>query len=127
MLSNLTLKKDIRTFSISPENFTGEKGKGGMCLLEEGSAKNAARELGQGWKVNPYIVLNAGDSAILANVKGEGAIKHIWMTDSAKYGRQLILRIYFDGAKKPQVECPVTDFFCNADYNEYRQINSLAI
>lgn len=127
MLNNLTLKKDIRTFSISPENFSGEKGKGGMATLEEGSAANAARELGQGWKVNPYIVLKAGVTTVLADYRGEGAIKHIWMTDSAKYGRQLIIRIYFDGAKNPQVECPVTDFFCNADYNEYRQINSLAI
>ena len=127
MLHNLTLKKDIRTFSISPENFTGEKGKGGMCPLEEGSANNAARELGLGWKVNPYIVLKAKEVQVLADVKGQGAIKHIWMTDSAKYGRQLIIRIYFDEAKKPQVECPVTDFFCNADYNEYRQISSLPI
>lgn len=51
MLSNLTLKKDIRTFSVSPENLTGEKGMGGMVV--EGSASAAARELGQGWKVNP--------------------------------------------------------------------------
>ena len=47
MLSNLTLKKDIRTFSVSPENLTGEKGMGGMAV--EGSASAAARELGQGW------------------------------------------------------------------------------
>ena len=35
--------------SISPENFTGEKGNGGMCPLEEGAAKRAARDLGTGW------------------------------------------------------------------------------
>lgn len=29
MLNNLTTKKNFRTFSISPENLTGEKGKGG--------------------------------------------------------------------------------------------------
>ena len=43
--------KDAKTRSISPENTTGEKGKGGMATLEEGSAARAARELGQGWKV----------------------------------------------------------------------------
>ena len=90
MLNDLTLKKDIRTFSVSPENITGMKGEGGKATLEEGSAKNAARELGQGWKVNPYIVLNAGETAILADIKGEGAIKHFWITESAKYGRQLL-------------------------------------
>ena len=36
MLNNLTTKKEIRTFSVSPENLTGEKGKGGM--VTEGSA-----------------------------------------------------------------------------------------
>ena len=46
MLNNLTTKKDIRTFSICPENPTGMKGEGGKATLEEGSASYAARELG---------------------------------------------------------------------------------
>ena len=125
MLNNLTTKKNIRTFSISPENLTGEKGKGGMAI--EGSASLAARELGQGWKVNPYIRIESGEVAVLADVKGQGAIKHIWITDSAAAGRLLILRIYFDGQKRPAVEVPLSDFFANADYKEYRQISSLPI
>ena len=36
--------------SISPENFTGEKGKGGMAT--EGTGAHAARDLGQGWKIS---------------------------------------------------------------------------
>ncbi|MBQ8893492.1 MAG: DUF2961 domain-containing protein [Clostridia bacterium] len=123
MLNQLTLKKEIRTFSVSPENLTGEKGKGGMA--KEGSASAAARDLGQGWKVNPYIVLGAGETAVLADIKGQGSVRHFWITDSAKYGRQLILRMYFDGHKT--VEVPLSDFFCNADYREYRQLSSLAI
>ena len=43
MLNNLTTKKNIRTFSVSPENLTGEKGKGGMAT--EGSAFPDANEL----------------------------------------------------------------------------------
>lgn len=39
----------------------------------------------------------------------------------------MILRIYFDGYKKPAVEAPLSDFFCNADYKEYRQLSSLAM
>lgn len=127
MLNNLTLKKDIRTFSISPENPTGKKGEGAKATLENGSAANAARDLGTGWKVNPYIVLESKKTAVLADVTGEGAIKHFWITDSAKYGRQLILRIYFDGQKNPAVNVPLSDFFANTDYTEYRQNNSLAI
>ena len=126
MLNNLTTKKNIRTFSVCPENPTGEKGKGGMATLENGTAANAARDLGTGWKVNPYYVLPGdGATTVLADIKGQGAIKHIWLTDAAG-SRQLILRIYFDGQTKPAVEAPVGDFFCNAKY-EYRQLSSLAM
>ena len=125
MLNNLTTKKHIRTFSISPENLTGEKGKAAMA--ERGSGEYAARELGIGWKVNPYLVAQPGEHITLADYKGEGAIKHIWITDSAERGRQLIIRIYFDGAKYPSVECPLSDFFCSADYREFRQLSSLCI
>ena len=127
MLNQLTLKKDVRTFSVCPENLTGAKGEGGKTLLEEGSASYAARELGTGWKVNPYIVLEPGETAILADIVGQGAIKHFWITDNAKRGRQLLLRIFFDGQSNPAVNVPLSDFFANADYTEYRQINSLAI
>lgn len=131
MMHSLTCKKDIRTFSVCPENPTGKKGEGGKATLENGSAAKAARDLGQGWKVNPYIIMQAGEKAVLADVKGMGAIKHIWITDcifaSAKYTRPMVLRIYFDDAKTPAVEAPLTDFFANADYAEYRQLSSLAI
>ena len=49
-LGNLYRLSDAKTRSISPENLTGEKGKGGMATLEEGSAARAARDLGQDGK-----------------------------------------------------------------------------
>ncbi|MGM9626255.1 MAG: glycoside hydrolase family 172 protein [Eubacteriales bacterium] len=125
MLHNLTHKHDSETFSVSPENPTGEKGRGGMAVT--GSASGAARELGQGWKVNPFIVVQPGETAVLADIRGQGAVKHFWITDSASAGRQLILRIYFDGHENPAVEVPLSDFFANADYREYRQLSSLPI
>lgn len=125
MLNNLTTKKNIEAFSVSPENLTGEKGKGGMAT--KGTAASCARDLGQGWKINPYVYIEPNSRLVLADVEGRGAIKHIWITDNAKAGRLLILRIYFDGHKNPAVECPLSDFFCNAKYTEYRQLSSLAI
>ena len=125
MLHNLTTKKNCRSFSISPENFTGEKGKGGMAI--EGNASHAARELGQGWKVNPYIIVKGGETYVLADVKGQGAIKHIWLTDSSAAGRLLVLRIYFDGQKRPAVEAPLSDVCADASYEEFRQLSSIAI
>ena len=125
MLSDLTIKKNIKSFSVSPENLTGEKGQGGKAVT--GSASHAARELGQGWKVNPYLVSQPGETTVLADIKGQGAVKHFWITDSAQAGRLLILRIYFDGQKNPAVCVPLSDFFCNAAYTEYRQLSSLPI
>lgn len=125
MFENLTRKQDIRTFSVSPENFTGAKGAGGMATT--GTGADAARELGQGWKVSPSVAIAPGTSFVLADVKGQGAIKHIWITDNAKAGRLLILRIWFDESPRPLVEAPLSDFFANADYREFRQLTSLAM
>ncbi|MBQ5389351.1 MAG: DUF2961 domain-containing protein, partial [Clostridia bacterium] len=111
--------------SISPENFTGEKGKGGMCPLEEGSAKRAARDLGTGWKVNPYIVLQPGETFTIAEIEGSGIIEHIWLTPTGKW-RNTILRMYWDEQEVPSVESPIGDFFCMG-WNEYRQLSSLAV
>jgi hypothetical protein len=59
-MGNLYRLSDAKTRSISPENFSGDKGKAGMADLADkdkpntANAYNAARDLGQGWKVNPY-------------------------------------------------------------------------
>ena len=59
-MGNLYRLSDAKTRSISPENFSGEKGKAGMADPADkdkpniANASNAARDLGQGWKVNPF-------------------------------------------------------------------------
>jgi hypothetical protein len=123
-MNNLFRLSDAKTRSISPENYQGEKGKGGMATLEEGSASNAARDLGQGWKVNPYVRIQPGETFTVAEIEGSGAIQHIWMTPAGKW-RYSILRFYWDNEKEPSVEVPVGDFFAAA--YEYKQISSLAV
>ncbi len=109
-LRNLYQLSDAKTRSISPENFTGEKGKGGMATLEEGTAGDAARKLGQGWKVNPYIHIKPGETFTLGEINDSGIINHIWMTPVGEY-RFMILRFYWDDEKEPSIEVPVGDFF----------------
>jgi hypothetical protein len=109
-LKNLYKPSNAKTRSISPENFTGEKGKGGMATLEEGSAAFAARKLGQGWKVNPFIFIQAGETVTLGEINEAGIINHMWMTPTGDY-RLMILRFYWDDEKEPSVEVPVGDFF----------------
>lgn len=124
-MGNLYLLSNAKTRSISPENFTGEKGKGGMCELENGSARSAARELGRGWKVNPFIRIPAGETFVIADVDGPGCIQHIWLTPTG-FWRNTILRIYWDNREAPSVECPIGDFFASG-WNEFSQISSLAV
>ena len=125
MMEQLSKAKDWKTRSISPENLTGEPGKGGMTELESGTARMAARDLGTGWKVNPYFDIEPHQTLELANIVGCGAIKHIWMTPTGKW-RTSILRIYWDGSDVPSVECPVGDFFCMG-WQEFMQISSQAV
>lgn len=108
-LRNLFHPSDAKTRSISPENFTGEKGKGGMATVEEGSNSKAAK-LGQGWKVSPRIHIPAGETFVLGEIHESGVINHIWMTPAGEY-RLMILRIYWDDETEPSVEVPVGDFF----------------
>jgi len=106
-----------KTRSISPENFTGEKGKAGMAT--EGTGARAARELGQGWKVSPSVRIQPGQTFVMADIKAAGAIQHIWMTPTGN-NRLNIFRIYWDGEENPSVECPVGDFFA-CGMGQYRR------
>jgi hypothetical protein len=122
-LGNIFRTSEAKTFSISPENFTGEKGKGGMAT--EGVASEAARDLGRGWKMNPFVVIQPGKTFTLAEITGAGSIQHIWMTPTGNW-RFSILRMYWDDETEPSVEVPVGDFFAMG-WGKYAPVNSLAI
>jgi hypothetical protein len=122
-LSNIFRTSDAKTFSISPENFSGEKGKGGMAT--EGVASDAARDLGRGWKVNPFVVIQPGTTFTLAEISGPGSIQHIWMTPTGNW-RFSIIRMYWDDETQPSVEVPAGDFFAMG-WGKYAPVNSLAI
>ena len=122
---NLYIMQNYKSFSVTPENPTGEKGKGGMA--EKGSAAYASRELGQGWKVSPYIVMKPGTTVDLADITGPGIIKHIWITDSCSENRRLFLRVYYDNNDNPSIATPLGDFFAAADYHRFSQISSMKV
>jgi hypothetical protein len=124
-LGGLARLSNAQTRSISPENPTGAKGEAARATLENGTAAHAARELGQGWKVNPFIDIKPGRTKTLAEIDGPGAIRQIWMTPTGNW-RKVILKIYWDGAKKPAVKAPVADFFA-VGWNHYHQISSLPV
>ena len=122
-LGNLSRLSNAKTRSISPENFTGEKGKAGMA--DEGTGESCARDLGRGWKVSPSVVVRTGKTHVVADIEGPGAIQQIWLTPTGNW-RFTILRIYWDYQEHPSVECPIGDFFA-CGWGKYAHVNSLAV
>ena len=122
-LGTLSRLSHARSRSISPENLTGAKGQ--AALATEGTGAQAARELGPGWKISPSIIIAAGETRILADIEGPGAITHIWMTPTGNF-RHSILRFYWEDSENPSVESPVGDFFANG-WGEFAQVNSLPV
>jgi len=58
--------------------------------------------------------LMPGESVHMPILEGPGVITHIWMTSHAGWVGELnalVLRIYYDDARKPGVEVPLGDFF----------------
>lgn len=124
-MNDLFCLNNTKTFSVCPENPTGGKGCGAMADLPDGSASDAARDLGKGWKVNPFYKIAAGQTLVLADIQGMGIIRHMWMTPTGVWRNQ-ILRIYWDGSEIPAVECPLGDFFA-CGWGKYAQLSSLAV
>ncbi len=122
-LGNLSRLSSAVSRSISPENFSGEKGQGGMAT--EGTGASSARDLGQGWKISPSIIIEPGQTFELADISGPGAIQQIWMTPTGHW-RFSILRIYWDDQEQPAVECPVGDFFA-CGWGQFAPLSSLAV
>jgi len=123
-LGNLARLSKAQSRSISAENFSGEKGKGGMAT--SGTGAEAATELGRGWKISPCIDIAPKSTVTLADINGPGAINHFWITVDPHFWRALVLRIYWDGEESPSVEVPLGDFFCNG-WGERCNVSSLPI
>jgi D-arabinan exo alpha-(1,3)/(1,5)-arabinofuranosidase (non-reducing end) len=125
-LAMLPFMTSARTRSISPENPGGEPGRGGMAIPDPSernpaTAARAADDLGQGWKVRPFLRVNAGETVTLMDVEGPGIIQHIWMVEGLS--RANVLRFYWDDEMAPSIEVPVPDFFA-VGHETFAAVNS---
>ncbi len=93
----------VESRSISFENPTGEKGKGGM----------AASKIGVGRKGLPAKRFKPGQTYTLCDINGPGAIRHIWVTVSKDVEtlQGIVVRAYWDGQEQPSIEAPLGAFF----------------
>ena len=75
---------------------------------------NAKTGRASSWDINgrndDRWTITAGETAVLADIKGPGKITHIWMTQPNHY-RECLIKITWDNAKYPSVLCPLGDFF----------------
>ncbi len=129
-LGNLSRLSNAETRSISAENMNGERGMGAVGT--DGAAASCARELGEGWKVSPFIMLKAGTVTTVADIEGQGAIQSIWL--AASTNNNFIIRMYWDGQENPSVESPVGAFFgqcfdhnVNTATGEFPVLNSVPV
>ncbi len=122
-LGNLSRLSRAKTRSLSAENFTGEKGRGGMAETGHGAA--AARDLGKGWKVSPAVSIASGETFTMADVDGPGAIQQIWITITGNW-RFSILRVWWDDEEHPSIEVPIGDFF-GMGWCQYAPLVSLPV
>ena len=92
---------EVRTRWVSPENPTGEKGKGGLT--------------NKGGKGNAFFIIAPGEKKTVFDVKGAGIINRMWLSGTIGINgiqrRAVRIDMFWDGANKPAVSAPVGDFF----------------
>ncbi|UVI33380.1 glycoside hydrolase family 172 protein [Paenibacillus spongiae] len=68
------------------------------------------------------IRIEPGETAVIADMKGSGIVRHIWITFRSEdpfMRRNSIIRMYWDGERHPSVEAPLGDFFGQGWGEEY--------
>jgi len=97
------INASVESRSISFENPTGAKGKGGT----------AASKIGVGRKGLPAKDFKPGQTYTLCDIKGPGVIRHIWVTvsKSVETLQGIVVRGYWDGQEHPSIEAPLGAFF----------------
>ncbi len=129
LLSGLTRPQEGKSMRASSTFRQGKDGKYDAKSLPKGDLEE--RSNSDNFRVAP------GQTHVLMDVKGPGVITHMWLTflgpevqDWAKEGsathQDMLLRIYWDGSKKPGVEAPVGDFFANC-FGKRSEVISLPV
>jgi hypothetical protein len=91
----------------------GESPLSGLPALRRGSSHRSSSWDRTGGNDDRLHIL-PGQTASLADIRGPGCIKHIWVTIACAeehYLRKLVLRAWWDDEPHPSIEVPIGDFF----------------
>jgi Protein of unknown function (DUF2961)/HEAT repeats len=101
----------------------------GLARLKDYSAERVSSG-------NKYVASNddskrimPGETLVMADLKGAGAVTHIWLTvadNEFGWPRLLRIRVYYDGYKTPSVDAPLGDFF-GVGHGSERNLNSIMV
>lgn len=62
-----------------------------------------------------FTSMAPGETLVLADIKGAGIVRHIWMTLECRqdplFKRGLLLKVHWDGCEEPSILSPIGDFF----------------
>ncbi|HBO42617.1 MAG TPA: hypothetical protein DD670_01510, partial [Planctomycetaceae bacterium] len=109
------------------------------------SMSSSSARLGDDGRPSPTLnvdvqrIVEPGETIVIADLKGPGVITHIWMTmyhfQSLQFGpevggranpREVLIRMYWDGREKPDVEVPLGDFFA-AGLGKKMEVQSIPV
>ncbi len=108
-----------------------------LTRLGEGRPRRASTASPDAESNRDNLRVAPGETHTLADLKGPGVIRHIWITfPEARPGwlaekggtrpDEIVLRIFWDGAPSPAVEAPVGDFFA-CGFGERREVRSIPV
>lgn len=95
------LPRGLRSRALTAENPTGAPGAGGQAA---GGRKGSA-----------FLLIPAGDEAVIADIDGPATVRHIWLTfppGPPAEMRSVLMEAYYDRLDEPSIAVPITDFFC---------------
>jgi hypothetical protein len=105
-------------------------GLGDLYRLTDGTAGRASSAAADWQNDNGDAhTLPVGVTRNVADIHGPGIIRHVWFTfygHGPKQGRDLVLRMYWDGRGEPAVESPVGDFFA-VGHGAWRTVDSIPV
>ena len=81
-----------------------------LSQMKDYSAGRVSSNARNGGNLDTVRIPAGGAEVTIADLKGPGAITHIWTTFRGE-GRDLLIRIYWEGSPHPSVEAPIGDFF----------------
>ncbi len=131
LLAGLTYRRGVITRQISAENPTGGRGRGALAVPDAADPQlphsRMAAQLGQGFKVRPFLSVPADEAVLLADIAGSGVITHIWLSSNVADLTSLRLTMTWDNAPVPAVDVGVADFFCLGGAGRAHTVTSVPI